>query len=521
MRERGWSVGVVLCLLAGLLLTGLAPTASNAQPISPSASLSISPGAGYVVGQALVFSGNIGATGVRRIHLESNAWYSNGAWAEREGFSAQTEPNGDFSFVFPAPAMFGIRYRVASDDLATPLVTFDSKSQDLTVTPPGTRPRAGVPFDLYVDTTPELVRRPDTIGLKPLPGRRLTLQERVTPRKWENLDTTVVGPLGGAKFTVTEPVGGIHVYRVVQEDLFEGGNNIGWFPSFPTYVDIRDPYLPTSQPAGGSASGGVQSAPPTVVTAQLGSSGDRTTASGKYKWGAALFDFAWVFGESLSAGPYRGTKPKGSWREYNDGGGRINSHNGGLFFDSKRYNKPGPGDFGTTMATMRGNPRAYGRWEVRVRARSDETENRDYLVRAELVPARPRDFDCGAHTITLGELTAHGNSILVGVNAGNQQWTHRRTVAGNNNRASYNLAVEVTRTHITWFINGKPVATVNNADAVSGLPMKMRLSMVGDGQQEMNDTDILSDWQRGFSLRRGQQVTNGGPMTAGSYDAGC
>ena len=513
MPGRTWRMAAVLFLLAAMLLTGLAPTASSEQLRGAAPSLTVTPDADYIGGQALTFAGNIGATGERRVHLQVNAGYSGETWGDIDGFSAMTAPNGDFSFVYPAPAMFGIRYRVASGSLSTPLVTFDAHSQDLTVTPAGV-PVTGKPFDLVVDTTTTLARRPDTIGLKPIPGRTLTLQERVTPTRWAELDTAQTNSLGLARFTVTEQVGGEHVYRVVQENVFTDGNRIGWFPSFPTYVDVLDSPL----------SAGHRATAPRLMsgpTQPNPSGGARITASQTFQWGVSLFDFAWVFGDSLSAKPYRGSLRKGSWTEYNDGGGRISSHNGGLYFDSKRVNAPGPGDFGTTMATLQGNPMTYGRWEVRMRARSDETDNRDYLVRAELVPAAAGDYDCGAHNITLGEVTAHGNTIVGGVNAGDRRWTYRRTVSGGLNNVSFNAAVEVGKKHITWFINGKPVGTVRSAEAVSDLPMTLRVSLVGDGQREMNDTDILSDWQRGFSLLRGTQVTDGPRMDAGSYDAGC
>ena len=514
MPKRARRVCAVLGLLAALILAGLATTPSTAQSLAAAPSLTVTPATDYVGGQALVFSGNIGATGERRVHLQLNAGYSGEVWGDIDGFSAPTAANGDFSFVYPAPAMFGIRYRVASGNLSTPFVTFDAHSQDLTVTPDGLA-LAGLPFDLLVDTTPTLPRRPDTIGLKPIPGRTLTLQERVTPTRWRDLDTTTAGPLGLARFTVVEPVEGTHVYRVVQENWFEDDNRIGWFPSFPVYVDVKDPSLK------GSPSVSTPTPRPGTPVRVTPSSGDRVTASQTYKWGVSLFDFAWVFGESLSMKPYRGSVRKGSWVEYNDGGGRISSHNGGLYFDSKRVNIPGPGDFGTTMATMQGNPMTYGRWEVRVRARSEETSTQDYVVRAELVPADPADYDCGAHNITLGELTAHGSTIVGGVNAGDRQWTYRKALGGRANSVHYALAAEVAKDHITLFVDGKPVGTVGSAKAVSDLPMTLRLSMVGDGQEEMNDTDILSDWQRGFSLLRGQQVTNGPEMESGSYDAAC
>jgi hypothetical protein len=524
MPGHAWKFGAVLCLLVGMMLAGLAPAASTERPRRAAAALTVTPDSGYVAGQGLVFSGNIGATGSRRVHLQRNAWYSGGAWADVDGFSATTTADGDFRFIYPAPAMLGIRYRVASSGLSTPAVSFEARSQDLTVTAVGD-PQAGVPFDLAVDTTPTLLRRPDTIGLQPIVGRTLSLQKRATPTRWTELDTTVVGPQGLAKFTVTEPTGGMHVYRVVAENFSEGGSQIGWFPSFPTYVMVhgrtgrRVP--PTTEAQDTTVSLPASTPTGTVDTTRATRTVSRTTAGQTYLWGVSLFDFAWELGESLDAKPYRGSIPRGMWTEYNDGGGRISSKNGGLYFDSQRNNKPGLGDFGTTMATMQGNPMTYGRWEVRLRARSDETAARDYIVRAELVPEDPDDYDCGAHNITVGELTAHGSSVSVGVNAGDRRWSYKKALAGGNNARHFALATEVTKRHITWFIDGRPVATVVNRRAVSDLPMTLRLSMVGDGEREMNRTDVLSDWQRGFSLLRGNFVTNGHRMSTGVNTATC
>ena len=62
---------------------------------------------------------------------------------------------------------------------------------------------------------------------------------------------------------------------------------------------------------------------------------------------------------------------------------------------------------------------------------------------------------------------------------------------------------------------------VRSKAAVSDVPMTLRLSLVGDGDKEMNHTQILSDWERGWSLDRGKQVTRGASLKRGSYDATC
>ena len=45
--------------------------------------------------------------------------------------------------------------------------------------------------------------------------------------------------------------------------------------------------------------------------------------------------------------------------------------------------------------------------------------------------------------------------------------------------------------------------------AVSDVPMTLRFSLVGDQATERNQTGVISDWQRGFGLGRGQQVVSG------------
>ena len=79
----------------------------------------------------------------------------------------------------------------------------------------------------------------------------------------------------------------------------------------------------------------------------------------------------------------------------------------------------------------------------------------------------------------------------------------------------------MSRRHISWFANGRIIATVRSRAAVSDVPMTLRLSLVGEGQQEMNRTKAISDWQRGFSLKRGRLATRGHALRAGNHAGGC
>ena len=504
--------------VAALLMLALSPPGSS-QP-QRAASLKVSPGV-YVAGQAITFEGNIGRTGVRQIHLELNFNRAGDGWERVEGFSTRTQSNGNFRFVHPAPAMGGILYRVAAGRYATPQVTFDAKSQDVVLAvrngDRGGRGTAvaGRPFTIDVDTTPTLARRPD-LPPPAIEGRTLTLQQRVRGDRWRTLDTSKTDARGQGSFTVTVQDTGMVVYRVREENWFAGSDQIGWFPSFPYYVNVtntaraprvRAPVAPVSRSTDRSTPS---------------RSGASSTASQRFGWAPAVWDYAWEFGESLTSAPYRGTDKNGRWLDTSNGTGRVSKINGGLGIDSQRVNDAGPGDRGTTRVTLQRNGIKYGRWEVRMRVKSLENNARDYKARIELVPDLASDYHCGAQNITVAEVTAHGSTARFGVKARakSREWTYSKRV-GNIDDRPIAFAVEVTKSHITWFMEGDVVATVKSRAAVSDVPLALRLSLEGDGQREMNRTQFISDWNRGFTLERGRQVASGRALKLGKHGGGC
>ena len=250
-----------------------------------------------------------------------------------------------------------------------------------------------------------------------------------------------------------------------------------------------------------------------------------TTAAETFQWRPSLWDYGWTYGESLTDGPSRGSDPVGHWVDWADGTGRAAKHNGGVMLDTQRQNSDEDkfdGSRGSTAITMRDNPMKYGRWEVRMRTKSTETHAYDPHVLIELVPDAPADYHCGAQTITVADFTPHGSNVQVGARAlaGAKEWS--RTVRDAwTNGSSTAFGVEVTKRHISWFIEGRVVATVKSRAAVSDVPMTLRLSLAGRGLDEVNRTQAISDWQRGYSLDRGAQKTNGAPLQQGTHAGGC
>lgn len=520
----------VLLLLVSLTIFGLSSPGTGA---AQSGILRVSPEE-FVGGQMLTFSGNLGASGVRKIHLEAHLGRSGDSWTRLPGSTAKTNSQGDFSFGFRAPSMFNIKYRAASGSLSTDPINFQARSQDLVLELPNVAV-VGRPFSVTVDTTPELARRPDTDRLPAFPGREVRLQER-RGSGWQDVATTVTDRDGLGVFSgVVADQPGPAVYRAVQEDWRgdDGLDRIGAMPSFPTFLNVQSA---GSSPAPASAPRAVEASDAVGVGVNpIQGNGDAKTdtASEVFGWRPALWDFAWLAGESLASPPYRGKGPlTGWWLDSSTGTGRAAKHNGGLELDSQRANVDSDTDClrqhtqseclsaGTTAVVLQDASRAYGRWEVRVRAKSSDSTHRDFRSLIELVPAA--DPDCAAKTITVADIKAHSSTMKIGVNSGKAQRRWKRGVGvGNINNVAQTIAVEVSKKRITWFRNGRIIGSLRNRSAVPGVPLTLQLRQKGVDQQEMNRSQTIFDWMRGYDLSRGAITTKGSRLGSKKWNGTC
>ena len=501
--------GLTVALLLVFANVAAVTVVSQRTAYATEGSLTVSP-SNYVGGQRLTWTGNVGHSGVRPLVLQAHMGRPGDAWSTVEGFRSSTRADGSFSFTYPAPSMFNIRYRVKAGAYVSPSRLFYAKTQELTIRVTGQPENntnepgmvdAGRSFGITVDTTPEnIFRSPDSHGLPVFRGRVLTLQKRIDGDTWRTLDTTTVNAKGLGYFSGLNEADGVVVYRVREENVFTNGNRIGWTQSFPLYVFVgrqaqAQGVLQQREPvrvAGSMESGPAPAAPDSAFGA---------TASQRFGWQPALWDFAWEFGQSLSSRPARGTNRRGSWVDYSNGSGRAAKYNGGLSISSKRYNGAGPGDFGTTRATLQGNAAARGRWEASMRVRSAyERGGRGYNIAAELVPANASDYDCGSHNVQIASISPFSQRVRFGVRSPKYRWNGTAIASTTPSQRPYRVAVEISGRHITWFLNGAPVGSVTDPAALSGVPMTLRLSLEGDGRAEMDQTSLISDWQRGFPI---------------------
>ncbi|WP_322936897.1 hypothetical protein [Nocardioides bizhenqiangii] len=258
--------------------------------------------------------------------------------------------------------------------------------------------------------------------------------------------------------------------------------------------------------------------------------GDGPSAAQRYGWRTMQWDFAWEFGESLSDGPYRGANIRGGrWIDQSTGTGRAVKYGGGIEFHSGEVirNTVTP-DFGTTTLTLEGKPARLGRWELRERVRmynqpqfGDAPGGSPYAFVLELIPADPAAYDCGRHNITIARAPVGGTSVQIGANAGTTRWS--KTLTGYRRGATEGrlYAVQVTGRKISWFINGRVVASLGAAAAIPKIPMTVRMRMVGAGAKEMRKSCVLVDWLRNYDLAKGVRHPRAPGLNKGSFGGDC
>lgn len=223
-----------LPVLALVLLS--TPVAPGEAAVRTAGSLSVSTDR-YYAGQRLVWSGTTGQTGRRRLTLQSHMGRSGDHWDAVEGFSATTRADGTFRFGYSGPAMGNISFRVVVGSVATPKVTFYPQHQEVLLRATADDPRA--PSGAVVAGEPMTVTVDTGAGGIVLPGRLITLQRRTGVSGWTTVATGTAGADGRDRLTFTAPTEGSQaVYRARAENWTQDGDRVGWFPSFPTYVDV-------------------------------------------------------------------------------------------------------------------------------------------------------------------------------------------------------------------------------------------------------------------------------------------
>jgi hypothetical protein len=221
-------------------------------------------------------------------------------------------------------------------------------------------------------------------------------------------------------------------------------------------------------------------AAPLLAAAPASASESRPTNAGKvFRWGNAQWADDFI-------GPVRRM-----WSLNRPG--QINNQHGMLTIN-------GTAAGGDVVATLTGHARQYGRWETRVRAEQYSRGGTPYHVVAELVPTG--DDHCGARNIVLEDYALGTSRARMAV----RTLPNREFTAGKRLDLRpgpfHTYAVEVTRDHISWFVDTHVLMTERRSSARTDAIYALRLRLVGTDGARMNPGRMQMDWVRYYSLAR-------------------
>jgi hypothetical protein len=241
-------------------------------------------------------------------------------------------------------------------------------------------------------------------------------------------------------------------------------------------------------------------AAPLAGSAPASASESRPTNAGKvFRWGDAQWADDFI-------GPV-----KGAWSLNRPG--QINNQHGMLTIN-------GTAGGGDVVATMTGHARQYGRWETRVRAEQYSRGGTPYHVVAELVPTG--DDHCGARNIVLEDYALGTSRARMAIrNLPNREFTAARRLDLRPG-PFHTYAVEVTKTHVSWFVDTRVVMTERRDAALSGATYAFRFRLADKPGARMNPGRMQMDWLRYYSLARANARSIAAPQaTEGSYARAC
>jgi len=168
---------------------------------------------------------------------------------------------------------------------------------------------------------------------------------------------------------------------------------------------------------------------------------------------------------------------------------------------------------GNVSATLGMAGHKTGRWEIRWKTRQRALGRAPYTVRTELIPAGTRPQYCGARNIALESYThGHAQAKFFIHNLPNLAFTAGKTGRFGHDRW-HTFAVEVTASHISWFVDAHVVRTERRPAAYSGVPLTVRFSLKAAPGKAMNPATMQMDWLRHWGYQHPTRKSIKAPRT--------
>jgi len=177
----------------------------------------------------------------------------------------------------------------------------------------------------------------------------------------------------------------------------------------------------------------------------------------------------------------------------------------------------------STGVTLRHEAHDRGRWEIRLRGKRLESADTDFTVAAELIPSGTQSYDCGARNIRFAGFRPTGTeSSFHARNLPNLSFEAQHGPLDLRNDYWNTYGVEVTPKRISWFVNGQVRATERRPEALSGIPLTLRLQLEAVPGATMNDSRLQVDTVRYFTLKSPNDKSVRAPQPEQTtYDDAC
>ncbi len=159
----------------------------------------------------------------------------------------------------------------------------------------------------------------------------------------------------------------------------------------------------------------------------------------------------------------------------------------------------GTADSGEVTATVATHARRYGRWEARVRSDVRASGGTPYQVVWELVPAR--GGVCG-DGITLASYSVGDPAARMDIRSRQGAVFATELPLDLQQYAWHTYAIEVTRDHISWFVDTEVVMTERRPEALDGRRLRIRFRLVPTEGAPMDFTRMQMDWVRYYTMER-------------------
>jgi hypothetical protein len=240
---------------------------------------------------------------------------------------------------------------------------------------------------------------------------------------------------------------------------------------------------------------------PTFSSGCIGYCKHPTNAAKVFRWGTE----AWR--QEFETGPFNR-----HWRSNHPRD--IGQQNGMLTVQAGRHT-------GTISVWLDNHTARTGRWEARVRAVERASTGTRYRFTWELVPA-DRDTRCGANEIVLGSYVP-GDRVVRGQvrTLPDHSFSYARA-RDLRSRAWHTYAVEITKRHISWFVDTRVVRTETRPAALSGIRYRPQFVMQAKPHRTMRPSWLQADWARYYTLDRPNARSIAAPrMHEQTYRGGC